>query len=107
MGKSAPIPEAALAGEMTSPRFFSEEQWRRLARRAGHEGQAPADLREVAVSIRTLERLFQKQFQSAPCVTLPRWRAEEPRDVIRSTGASNKAVVRLLGYYDESHLARD
>jgi transcriptional regulator GlxA family with amidase domain len=87
-----------------SPRLFTLAQWRELARRTAFDLQSMALLPEVAVSVRTLERVFEQNFGATPSHFLMRWRAEAARDYIAATGAGNKQAAATFGFFDEAHL---
>ena len=87
-----------------SPRLFTLAQWHDLARRASFNLQRISLLPEVAVSVRTLERVFEQNFRSTPSYFLMRWKAEGARDYIAATGAGNKQAAAAFGFFDEAHL---
>src|SRR5678815_1548258 len=98
------VSEPALVTER--PAMFSEERWRALAHEAGYCVRTMAALPAVGLSVRTLQRIFRQRFNSSPKLLVPRWRAEAARALIQK-GASNKDVIRIQRYYDNSHLTHD
>ena len=88
----------------TIPKRFTLEQWRALARRAGFIVQRMAALREVSLSVRSIERLFHDSFSAPPSHYLAQWWAEDARDYIVTTGANNKQAAAKFNFWDEAHL---
>lgn len=86
------------------PELFTLEQWREFARETSFDLQRLAASPEISLSVRTIERLFENRFGAPPCHWLMQWRAEDARDYILSTGASNKQAADRFGYTDQAHL---
>jgi transcriptional regulator GlxA family with amidase domain len=93
---SPPNPAAA-----NSPRVAL---WRERATRVNFDAKALANLPEVAVSRRTLQRRFRNEIGLPLDVALLQWRAEAARDFIMATGAATKEAAARFGFRDSSHL---
>jgi transcriptional regulator GlxA family with amidase domain len=104
MGPNGELPGGTRIVAGTNPKLLTQSQWRELARRAGFQVEALAALREVSLSVRSLERLFERNFHLPPTRFLTQCWVEEARDYIIRTGASNKEVVHKFGFWDEAHL---
>jgi AraC-like DNA-binding protein len=86
------------------PERFTLEDWHALARNSGFSVSRLAALPEVSLGVRSVERLFRRNFNAAPSYWLKRWWVDEARAFIRITGASNKEVAHRFGFWDEAHL---
>lgn len=79
--------------------------WRARATRVNFDAKALADLPEVAMTARTLERRFLNEIGLPLDVALLQWRAEAARDFIMATGQTTKATAARFGFFDSAHLA--
>lgn len=86
------------------PEMYGLEQWRVRAIQTGYDLCKLAALPEVSRSVRSLERLFKRNFSATPSHYLKLWRVEDACAYITSTGASNKEAAANFGFYDEAHL---
>jgi transcriptional regulator GlxA family with amidase domain len=88
----------------TVPQFFTLEQWRVLASQTGYDVRQLASLPIISCSVRSLERLFRRNFAATPSHYLKLWRAQDACAYIGLTGASNKQAAAKFDFYDEAHL---
>jgi methylphosphotriester-DNA--protein-cysteine methyltransferase len=86
------------------PQLFTLGQWRVLASQTGYDISRLAALPDISCSVRSLERLFRRNFGATPSHYLKLWRAEDACNYIASTGAGNKQAAAKFGFYDEAHL---
>jgi transcriptional regulator GlxA family with amidase domain len=76
--------------------------WRERAARVKFDAKALANLPEVAVSLRTLQRHFRNEIGLPLDVALLQWRAEAARDFITTTSATTKETARRFGFHDSA-----
>jgi AraC family transcriptional regulator len=86
------------------PKRLTLAQWQQLAKQAGFNLARLAHMPEIALSVRTIERIFTHNFRAPPSHYLQHWWVEAARDYIRMTGASNKEAADKFGFWDEAHL---
>ena len=86
------------------PELFTLAQWRGLASQTEYEVRRLAALPDISRGVRSLERLFQRNFDATPSHYLKLWRAEDACAYIASTGAGNKQAAAKFGFHDEAHL---
>jgi transcriptional regulator GlxA family with amidase domain len=86
------------------PELFTLGQWRVLASQTGYDVCRLAALPDISRCVRSLERLFRRNFGATPSHYLKLWRAEDACHYIASTGAGNKQAAAKFGFYDEAHL---
>jgi len=78
--------------------------WEKLASEAGFHPSTMAAL--CPISLRQLQRYFDRQFQMSPGDWARALRCRLARQLI-SEGWSSKAVIMELGFVDGSHLSRE
>jgi transcriptional regulator GlxA family with amidase domain len=86
------------------PELFTLAQWRLRASQTGYEVSRLAALPGISRSVRSLERLFQRNFAATPSHSLKLWRTEDACAYIASTGVGNKQAAAKFGFHDEAHL---
>lgn len=102
-----PFSNAAAADSICDgvvPEIFELQKWRVLASKAEYHVCRLASLPEVSCSVRSLERLFRRNFGATPSHYLKLWRAEDACSYIASTGVGNKQAAAKFGFYDDAHL---
>jgi AraC-like DNA-binding protein len=87
-----------------SARLSKIFDWERLAREARFEPAAMAAL--CPISLRQLERFFEKEFNQTPSTWVRELKCRNARRLI-ALGWSNKAVAAELHFADESHFCHE
>jgi len=80
------------------------ELWETLAREANFQPAAMASL--CRISLRQLERIFDKQFQKTPGAWVRELQCREAQRLIAS-GYSTKAAAAELKFADQSHFCHE
>jgi len=85
-------------------KLLAIRDWEKLASEASFRPESMAAL--CPVSLRQLERFFNRRFQKTPKAWARQLRCRLARELI-SQGWSSKAVAGQLHFWDESHFCND
>ena len=85
-------------------RLLRVKDWEAVAREARFQPAAAAA--KCSVSLRQFERFFAQNFHKPPGVWMRQVRCKIAKDLI-AKGWTNKAVVKELGFGNDSHLCHE
>jgi transcriptional regulator GlxA family with amidase domain len=98
------ILDGAGDGASARARLAQINHWEELAARAGYDAERLAALSEIAVSRKTLQRVFRERFGTSVGDMLLHWQLAAASEFIARTRAGNKHVAERFGFAGEAHL---